>query len=353
MEPSGTIKILGYSCFLYPNCNDETIVKKLQTSKNGETPLLDPTVPSSSLKLECNSTPYNDEVEEELGQGSFNIVYSLQKNKDKVFRITQPHVIHRQDLTDGEMTGLFIQSLLSKDCQNLCRVFEFGIYSTPTPYNTTVEGVYAIMESLPFSLKDILENKLVTNEFHMMNIFYDVFKGLECMHILGYVHLDIKPANIGLTKDYTAKIYDFGFARYLPNDPKIERVDQKLYANTVGSPKYIDPYYRERGIVTLKSDVYAVGIMLYKYYVQPIKTYNDIIDVIGKTQKKQIDKNLEALIIGCLQPDPKNRYSATEALSNPWFVDKEKTVIGKPVGGRKNKKRSTRKTSVKKIRKTR
>ena len=349
MEPSGIIKNLYYSYLLYPNCNDETIVKNLQTSKNGETPLLDPSVPSSSLVLECNSTPYNDEVDKELGQGSFNIVCSLQKNKDKVFRITQPHVMYREDLTDGEMTGLFIQSLLSKDCNNLCKVFEFGIYSVPTLDNITFEGVYAIMESLPFSLENIINDKLITNEDYMKNIFYDVVKGLDCMHILGYVHLDIKPANIGLTKDFTAKIYDFGFARHLPNDPKVNRVDQLLYANTVGSPRYTDPHYREYGIVTLKSDIYAVGVMLYEYYVQPIKTYKDMLDMIRKTQNKKIDENLKNLIVGCLQPDPKNRYSTTDALSNRWFVDKEKPIIE---GGRKNKKRTMRRR-LKKIRKTR
>lgn len=71
------------------------------------------------------------------------------------------------------------------------------------------------------------------------------------------IHRDLKPANIFL-KDKTWKIGDFGFARYITNkDTKV----REIYS--VGSPLYMSPETLSRKIYSLKTDSFALGILLF------------------------------------------------------------------------------------------
>ncbi|KAJ1423420.1 UspA [Sesbania bispinosa] len=75
------------------------------------------------------------------------------------------------------------------------------------------------------------------------------------------VHRDLKPANILLDRNYVTKISDVGLARLVP--PSVaDTVTQYYMTSAAGTFCYIDPEYQQTGILTPKSDIYSLGIML-------------------------------------------------------------------------------------------
>ncbi|KAL2346568.1 hypothetical protein Fmac_000568 [Flemingia macrophylla] len=75
------------------------------------------------------------------------------------------------------------------------------------------------------------------------------------------VHRDLKPSNILLNRNYVSKISDVGLARLVP--PSVaDSVTQYYMTSAAGTFCYIDPEYQQTGILTPKSDIYSLGIML-------------------------------------------------------------------------------------------
>lgn len=75
------------------------------------------------------------------------------------------------------------------------------------------------------------------------------------------VHRDLKPANILLDKNYVSKISDVGLARLVPASVA-DNVTQYHMTSAAGTFCYIDPEYQKTGMLSTKSDIYSLGIML-------------------------------------------------------------------------------------------
>ena len=90
-----------------------------------------------------------------------------------------------------------------------------------------------------------------------MKIIEDVCQGLRYLAFLGIVHRDIKPANILKGKDGNWKIADFGFSI----DISDVQNEKKL---SIGTPVYMAPEVIKSGIYSFQSDIFALGIMIYR-----------------------------------------------------------------------------------------
>ncbi|KAA6395512.1 MAG: putative serine/threonine-protein kinase Nek3 [Streblomastix strix] len=82
---------------------------------------------------------------------------------------------------------------------------------------------------------------------------FQVLSGLSFLHSLGIIHRDLKPENILIDDNGNAKIADFGLAR---------RMERPSYFTTAGTKAYGSPESLNTGRMTIKSDVYSLGLIV-------------------------------------------------------------------------------------------
>ncbi|KAK1425974.1 hypothetical protein QVD17_14641 [Tagetes erecta] len=98
-----------------------------------------------------------------------------------------------------------------------------------------------------------------------LNICIDVASALDFLHggvgkQAKVIHRDIKTANILLNHGWTAKLADFGLSLI---SPLIQLTDYVI-DHACGTPGYVDPLYRKSGFLTVESDIYSFGIVLFE-----------------------------------------------------------------------------------------
>jgi tetratricopeptide (TPR) repeat protein len=147
-----------------------------------------------------------------------------------------------------------------------------------------------------------------------------VCRGLEFAHAKGIIHRDIKPGNIWLSADGSAKIGDFGLALAVD----LSRLTQP--GMMVGTVTYMPPEQAMGGKVTAKADLYSLGAMLYEMVTgRPPFVGDDSVAIIGQHintppvsptwHRVNLPPALETLILQLLEKDPEKRpESATVVL---------------------------------------
>ena len=158
------------------------------------------------------------------------------------------------------------ESLARIDHRCIVRVLDFGRDSTGFPYLAMehVDGV---------DLRALVESQGALPLERVVAIGADILAGLAAVHDVGVVHRDLKPGNILVTKTRDddgkrvehAKICDFGIASYhgaQANSGAHEPLTQAGFV--VGTPEYMAPEQVVGRVATPRSDLYAVGVLLFE-----------------------------------------------------------------------------------------
>lgn len=150
---------------------------------------------------------------------------------------------------------------------NIVTVYEMGVTKSKSPYYTmpVVQGetVHDILQAIKAN------NPAYTRVFSMtrlMQIFLQVALALEYAHVKGVIHRDIKPANIMVGEHGEVLLLDWGVAK-LVGESEVEtqaRADITQSGHAVGTPTYMSPEQVSGKEVDARSDVYALGILLYE-----------------------------------------------------------------------------------------
>lgn len=131
---------------------------------------------------------------------------------------------------------------------NIVQIHDFGEQDNIT---------YIVMEYVDGgTLKDRLKRPLPAPE--AADFIIQAAEGLECAHRNGIVHRDVKPANILLRRDGHLLLSDFGIAKILEGTTNLTRV-----GTGIGTPQYMSPEQGTGQMVDRRSDIYALGIVLF------------------------------------------------------------------------------------------
>ncbi len=229
-------------------------------------------------------------------------------------------------------------------------VFDFG---ECVPEGTTEPHPYMVTELMRRGdVAGLIENApdegLALDD--VVRVMTQVCQGLDFVHANGIVHRDIKPGNIWLTKDGTAKIGDFGLAK----SRNRARVTQS--GNVVGTVTYMPPEQITGGEVTPRADLYALGVVLYEMvcgrppfmgYDTPsvVRQHLETEPVSPTWHNPRCPRPLEALILRMMAKDPKRRpRSAAEvikALEGVQMNGMQSRANGSSSGGSRSKSVST------------
>lgn len=165
-------------------------------------------------------------------------------------------------------------------------------------------------------------------EEQIIDWFAQIACGLKHIHDRNILHRDLKTQNIFLTKDNKIKLGDFGISKILNSENDL--------ANTfIGTPYYLAPELCENKGYNQKSDVWALGCVLYEMttlkHAFNAKNIGSLILKILKGDYPPIPKrysaNLRKLINSMLQRDPNLRPSIDEILSLPFIQKRNAKAI--------------------------
>lgn len=147
----------------------------------------------------------------------------------------------------------------------------------------------------------------------------DLARGLAAAHRRGVVHCDIKPGNVIVGDDGTAKLFDFGLARLVHEGGDDGRGDVS------GTPDYMAPEVWAGEAPTRRSDVYSIGAVLYELVAGAAPFADVELSALGLVVRERAapalldrapdaDPRLARLIDRCLARDPAQRFASGDEL---------------------------------------
>jgi serine/threonine-protein kinase len=179
--------------------------------------------------------------------------------------------------------------------------------------------VYMVMEWCDGRLlREILSEGKISQD-RAIRIAIEVLEALEYTHDNGVVHRDLKPENIMVDANDNIKLIDFGIA----GDSAARRLTYANFTATLGTADYISPEQVKGKRGDGRSDVYAMGIILYEMLTgrqpftgsSPLEVMNDRM-LNYPTPPSVVDPSisppLQEVLYRALERDPKNRYAGAK-----------------------------------------
>ena len=222
-----------------------------------------------------------------------------------------------------ESTESFLREARLTAClqhPNIISIYDLGFDENDSPYFT--------MELLGGkNLHEIIKEKSLSQN-QLLNVFNKICDAVAYAHSRQIIHLDLKPDNIQIGEYGEVHLCDWGLAKILTDDDDMD-IDEDLDPNILnhatingrikGSPGYMAPEQATPyGDKDTRSDIYALGAILYTIFTGQSPIQGDTIDtLLEKTKEAQIipistfpevPKSIQAIVTKSLSKEKKDRY---------------------------------------------
>ncbi|AKJ31078.1 protein kinase domain-containing protein [Caldimonas brevitalea] len=230
------------------------------------------------------------------------------------------------------------QIMASLDHPNLAKVYDGGVMEDGRPY--------LVMELVAGEPIDVYAQRNGLSIEQRLRLFRTVCQVVHYVHQQGVVHCDLTPGHILVTERGVIKLLDFGIAR------KIDVTDADGAAPSAGAAMpltlaYASPEQVRGGRVAPTSDVYALGVVLYRlltgvspylgvtpddHYawsaavceVDPPRPSQAVAD---RRLRADLQGDLDAVVMMALRKDPARRYASAEQLADDVFRHLERLPV--------------------------
>jgi len=252
------------------------------------------------------------EILEILGEGGMAFVYKARDTQLERFvaiKTLKPNYVNQETFVDRFKREAKTAANLNHP--NIVQIFDWGIEEEPYFVMEYIEGntlTSIIAKNRTISLSDILF------------IGAQVSSGLHAAHQKGLVHRDIKPGNIMITPDGKVKVTDFGIVSLQNEESDITKTGSIL-----GTASYISPEQAQGKPVSIESDLYSLGTVLYELIAgkapfsgdSPISTATK--HLTEKPEKpsvfrRDLPKGVESAILKLLEKATYDRFKSAEDL---------------------------------------
>jgi len=252
------------------------------------------------------------EILEILGEGGMAFVYKARDTQLERFvaiKTLKPNYVNQETFVDRFKREAKTAANLNHP--NIVQIFDWGIEKEPYFVMEYIEGntlTSIIAKNKTISLSDILF------------IGAQVSSGLHAAHQKGLVHRDIKPGNIMITPDGKVKVTDFGIVSLQNEESDITKTGSIL-----GTASYISPEQAQGKPVSIESDLYSLGTVLYELITgkapfsgdSPISTATK--HLTEKPEKpsvfrRDLPKGVESAILKLLEKATYDRFKSAEDL---------------------------------------
>ncbi len=263
-----------------------------------------------------NTTQYGRyQIVSELGKGAMGMVY--QAHDPQIDRMIALKVLRQDRVVDHEFVRRFVaeaRAIGRLSHPNIVTVFDVG-----EDHGT----IYIAMEFLEGRSLDLLIREQTFSPDKIVDIGIQVADALEYAHHQGIIHRDIKPGNIIMTPQGHVKVTDFGIARIEGSSGQ----QMTQMGEILGTPIYMPPEQVAGQPVDGRSDIYALGVVLYELTTgkHPFSGDNltTLFNAIGNETavapsklNPQVSSPLSRLIMKCLSKSPGERFQNGSSLSD-------------------------------------
>ena len=257
------------------------------------------------------------EIVKSIGEGGMANVYLA---KDIILERNVAVKVLRGDLSaDEKFIRRFereAQSVSNLSHKNIVEVYDVGVEENEH---------YIVMEYIEGkTLKQLLKKRDSLTITEVIDIMTQLTDGIAHAHESYIVHRDIKPQNVMILDNGLIKITDFGIAMAL-------NATQLTQTNSVmGSVHYLPPEQASGKGATIKSDIYALGILMYELITGNVpfkgdnaveialKHMKDKIPSIRK-QNPAIPQSVENILLKAAAKNPRNRYESARDMHEDFI----------------------------------